>query len=104
MDMTIAPEKYQTASRVLMIRPSAFGYHPQAAQSNAFMNKPEQNAQEIVERAISEFDSLVVGLEDAGVDVLVYQDERDLPDCVFPNNWMSWHTPIDGEPVVFLGG
>lgn len=100
MDMTIAPEKYQTASRVLMIRPSAFGYHPQAAQSNAFMNKPEQNAQEIVERAISEFDSLVVGLEDAGVDVLVYQDERDLPDCVFPNNWMSWHTPIDGEPVV----
>ena len=100
MDTPIPPERFQTASRVLMIRPSKFGYHPQAAQSNAFMHQPDQDAQEIAERAQVEFDGLVGGLRNAGVEVLVYQDARGLPDCVFPNNWMSWHSPIDGEPVI----
>lgn len=100
MEFQICPERYQTANRVLMIRPSAFGYHPQAAASNAFMNEPSGNEAKVAELALVEFDGLVAGLRGAGVDVLVYQDTNDLPDCVFPNNWMSWHTPVDGEPVV----
>ncbi len=100
MDFQISPERYQTASRVLMIRPSAFGYHPQAASSNAFMNEPSGDEAKIASLALNEFNGLVDGLQGAGVDVLVYQDTKGLPDCVFPNNWMSWHTPQQGEPVV----
>jgi hypothetical protein len=100
MEFQICPEQYQTANRVLMIRPSAFGYHPQAAASNAFMHEPSVDEARIAELAIQEVDGLVEGLRAAGVEVLVYQDTRDLPDCVFPNNWMSWHTPVEGEPVV----
>lgn len=100
MEFQIAPERYQTANRVLMIRPNAFGYHPQAAESNAFMHQPDGNETDTASRALDEFDGLVAGLRDAGVEVLVYQDERGLPDCVFPNNWMSWHTPSKGESVV----
>jgi len=100
MEFQISPERYQTANRVLMIRPSAFGYHPQAAASNAFMNKPSGNDAMVASMAQEEFDGLVAGLRGAGVEVLVYEDSKGLPDCVFPNNWMSWHTPVDGE----LGG
>jgi len=100
MEFQISPERYQTANRVLMIRPSAFGYHPQAAASNAFMNKPSEDEAAIASQALKEFDGLVTGLRTAGVEVLVYQDTQGLPDCVFPNNWMSWHTPQQGEQVV----
>jgi len=68
------------------------------------MHEPGVDEARISELAIQEFDGLVAGLRGAGVEVLVYQDERGLPDCVFPNNWMSWHTPVGegfgGEPVV----
>lgn len=100
MELQIAPERYQTASRVLMIRPSAFGFHAQAASSNAFMNAPNRDSAEIAAMAMEEFDSLVAGLRQAGVEVLVHEDQQQLPDSLFPNNWMSWHTAQDGEQVV----
>ena len=83
-----------------MIRPDAFGYHAQAASSNAFMNEPGDDPSRISALAQSEFDDLVAALRGAGVDVTVYQDTRGLPDCVFPNNWLSWHTPQEGSPAV----
>ncbi|MDF1869228.1 MAG: arginine deiminase-related protein [Phycisphaerales bacterium] len=100
MNFQLIPERFQTANRVLMIRPLSFGYHSQAAQSNAFMNQPEGDDSKVSVEAQSEFDGLVRALRESGVEVLVYQDERGLPDCVFPNNWMSWHTPQDSEQVV----
>ena len=100
MNFQLIPERFQTANRVLMIRPLSFGYHSQAAQSNAFMNEPEGDETRVSVEAQSEFDGLVHALRESGVEVLVYQDERGLPDCVFPNNWMSWHTPQDSEQVV----
>ncbi len=100
MELHISPERYQTANRVLMIRPSAFGYHTQAASSNAFMNKPGDDPSGIASKAQQEFDLLVDGLRGAGVEVLVHEDTQDLPDCVFPNNWMSWHLPKSGGAAV----
>lgn len=100
MDIPIAPEQFQTSNRVLMIRPSRFGYHAQASLSNAFMNESLGDESSIALRAVDEFDGLVAALKSADVDVLVYQDTEDLPDCVFPNNWVSWHTPSEGDAVV----
>ena len=64
------------------------------------MHEPSVDEARIAELAIQEFDGLVEALLGAGVDVLVYQNTQGLPDCVFPNNWMSWHMPIEGGPVV----
>lgn len=100
MDTPIAPEQFQTSNRVLMIRPSRFEYHAQAALSNAFMNKNDGDESNVAQQAVIEFDGLVAALKSADVEVLVYQDTDDLPDCVFPNNWVSWHTPSEGEAVV----
>ena len=100
MNFHLPPERFQTANRVLMIRPLSFGYHTQAAQSNAFMNEPSGDEVKVALDAQAEFDGLVDALRDAGVEVVVYQDERGLPDCVFPNNWMSWHSPAEGGSVV----
>ncbi|MBO6513282.1 MAG: hypothetical protein JJ974_04885 [Phycisphaerales bacterium] len=100
MDEPVVPEQFQTSNRVLMIRPSRFGFHAQAAQSNAFMIRDGSNADDTASRAVHEFDGLVDALRSAGIEVCVYQDTDDLPDCVFPNNWFSWHTPVEGNPVV----
>lgn len=64
------------------------------------MRKPSVDEAKIAELALSEFDGLVDALRLAGIEVLVYQDTNGLPDCVFPNNWMSWHNPVGIEPVV----
>lgn len=98
--MQIAPEHWQTSNRVLMIRPKCFGFHAQASHSNAFMHKPSSDAAEIARKAQEEFDSLAEAVRGAGVEVLVYQEEQGLPDCVFPNNWVSCHQPVDGPAVL----
>lgn len=83
-----------------MIRPRRFGYHAQAAASNAFMNATDVDSEHIATLAQQEFDGLAEAVSRSGVQVQIYQDNAGLPDCVFPNNWVSWHAPLKGEPVV----
>lgn len=83
-----------------MIRPHAFARNEAAARSNAFMHRASDPASEIARLATEEFDALAGALDDAGVEVVVVEDDLHLPDSVFPNNWMSYHEPIDGPPVV----
>lgn len=54
---------------------------------------------DIAQLALREFDALVERLLAAGVEVLV-DEEPDLPDSVFPNNWVSYHQPSGRSPVV----
>ncbi|MDF1808380.1 MAG: arginine deiminase-related protein [Phycisphaerales bacterium] len=94
----MSTETTQTASRVLMIRPTGFGRDEQAAQTNRFMKEPAETLSCINQRAIEEFNALSQALSNAGVEVLIFEDELGLPDSVFPNNWVSFHQPIeDGE-------
>jgi hypothetical protein len=83
-----------------MIRPHAFARNEAAARSNAFMHRPDDPAASIARAATEEFDGLAGALTDAGVEVVVVEDELHLPDSVFPNNWMSYHEPVEGPPVV----
>ncbi|MCA9289800.1 MAG: hypothetical protein KDA25_01655 [Phycisphaerales bacterium] len=91
----------QIAPRVLVIRPASFAFHADAAHSNAFMHAPALDAAALRDRAAAEFDDFVGALADAGVDVLVVEDDPslDLPDAVFPNNWISTHA--DGTVVLY---
>lgn len=93
-------ELSQISSRVLMIRPTGFGRDEEAAASNAFMRTTDDHASTIASSAQREFDALVDALQAAGVDVLVFEDDLGLPDSVFPNNWVSFHQPGEGHPVL----
>lgn len=91
---------YQTADAVLMIRPAAFGFNAEAAESNAFPSPPRQGA-DVAAQARSEFDGLARALAAEGVDVCVVDDVAPplRPDAVFPNNWVSFHA--DGTVVLY---
>ena len=89
----------QTADAVLLVRPAAFGFHAEAAASNAFaVHNPDSGVRA---KAIGEFDRLARRLDDAGVEVLVLDDraEPGKPDAVFPNNWVSFHA--DGTMALY---
>ena len=92
-------EDTQSSNSALLVRPSAFGFHAEAAQSNAFAHQGADT--EVAILAQREFDRLVQQLEYAGVEVLVLDDspKPPKPDAVFPNNWVSFHS--DGTIVVY---
>jgi hypothetical protein len=92
----------QCADAVLMVRPRAFGYNPEAAATNAFQHPPEpETAAAAPEAARAEFDQLLRALLSEGVSVCAVEDSADprKPDAVFPNNWVSFHE--DGTLVLY---
>ena len=91
----------QSAAAALMIRPAAFGSNPQTLPSNAFQSEVQENGPDIANRAREEFDTLVEVLRSNGVTAYVFEGraERDAPDEVFPNNWVSTHA--DGTVVLY---
>jgi hypothetical protein len=88
----------QTSATVLMVRPAAFGFHAEAAQSNAFAQPGVADASQA---ALAEFDGVIGRLVQAGVEVLVLDDQPQpaKPDAIFPNNWVSFHA--DGTMVLY---
>ena len=91
----------QLASSVLMIRPYRFFSNPQTAQSNKFQGKSSLSEEQLHAYAVKEFDALVSNLQEAGVDVVLFDDtpEPPTPDSVFPNNWVSFHA--NGKVVLY---
>lgn len=91
----------QTASSVLMIRPTQFGFNEQTAASNTYQRPPQDPAHAVRTQALSEFDALHARLVQAGVRVVTFEDLPcpHTPDAVFPNNWFSLHP--DGTLVLY---
>ena len=89
----------QAASAVLLVRPAAFGFNAEAAQSNVFAHASSDG--DVQHIALAELDGLAQRLTDAGVEVLLLDDspEPAKPDAVFPNNWFTTHA--DGTMVVY---
>jgi len=85
----------------MMIRPAAFDYNPQTAESNRMQAERDPSTADVAALALAEFDAAVKGLRAAGVSVCVVADEPlpPKPDAVFPNNWVSWHA--DGTVVLY---
>jgi hypothetical protein len=85
-----------------MIRPVRFAFNEQTAESNAFQNPESLKAAATVqEKALLEFDRMVEGLRNFGIDVTVVEDtpEPHTPDAIFPNNWVSFHQ--DGSVCLY---
>ena len=81
-----------------MIRPKNFGYNAQTALSNSFQN--DIQVDNLSDKALREFDEMVMILESNEIRVKVFEDLGDqLFDSVFPNNWIS-HSP-KGHVVVY---
>jgi hypothetical protein len=88
----------QTSNSVLLVRPASFGFHAEAAASNAFASVADGDVQTT---ALAEFEGLARRLSQARVNTLILDDSPDppKPDAVFPNNWVSFHR--DGTIVLY---
>jgi hypothetical protein len=92
----------QSARTVLMVRPASFGFNPQTAASNAFQQPADPPGETDVQTLVlAEFEGLAMGLQRAGVEVLIASDtlQPPKPDAVFPNNWVSFH--FDGTVALY---
>ena len=80
-------------SNILMIQPVAFGFNEDTAKDNFFQKKGMTPAQEIQNKALKEYDTMVQTLRILGVNVISVADTLSphTPDSIFPNNWVSFH-------------
>ncbi|QBA64831.1 citrulline utilization hydrolase CtlX [Muriicola soli] len=83
----------QITNTILMVRPVRFRMNEETAVNNYFQEDIDIKNQTINLRAQQEFDDFVAVLRAKGVEVIVVDDiyERDTPDSIFPNNWVSFH-------------
>ena len=83
----------QITNTILMVRPVRFRMNEETAVNNYFQEDLDIKNQTINLRAQEEFDAFVQALRSKGVEVIVVDDiyERDTPDSIFPNNWISFH-------------
>jgi hypothetical protein len=96
-DSALVQDEVQSSGTILMVRPAAFGFHAEAARSNAFAAPLDGQ----FSGALREFETMAEQLGEAGVEVLVLDDTANpaKPDAVFPNNWVSFHA--DGTMVLY---
>lgn len=89
----------QSSRSIMMVRPEGFRFDEQTAVNNSF----QQNIaiDKVQEKACAEFDALHHRLQSHGIDVHVMSGSKtnQLPDAVFPNNWLSFHQ--DGRVVLY---
>ncbi|PJJ59871.1 citrulline utilization hydrolase CtlX [Hymenobacter chitinivorans] len=92
----------QSASTVLLVRPTSFGFNAETAASNHFQQPLTQlSPAQVQQQAFAEFDQAVATLRARGVRVLVEDDTPApaKPDAVFPNNWGTFHP--DGRVLLY---
>ncbi len=88
----------QVASRVILVRPSGFGYDAATAITNTFQRA--SGDAETRRQAEEEFDGLIAALDHQGIGITVLDPfASDAPNAVFPNNWFSTHE--DGTLVLY---
>lgn len=91
----------QTTNTILMVRPVKFRMNEQTAVNNYFQEDLNLKTSEINLKAQEEFDGFVEKLRNAGIEVIVENDDEfaDTPDSIFPNNWVSFHE--NGDVVIY---
>ena len=94
----------QSPHAALMINPLGFNPNPETGVDNAFQDAAIVDATEraaVAAEARVEVARIAEGLRGLGVEVLLIDDlpGSDVPDSVFPNNWISTHE--DGRIVLY---
>ncbi|HQU99800.1 MAG TPA: arginine deiminase-related protein, partial [Bacteroidia bacterium] len=76
----------QTTGTIFMVRNNAFNFNQQTAGSNSFQHAGKADTKEV----LAEFDAAVLKINDAGIDVTVFENNNiETPDAIFPNNWIA---------------
>ena len=97
----------QAPRAVLMVNPLGFNPNPETALDNSFQDADElldaEQRSAVATAARAEVDQIVSKLEEYGIDMIVVDDlpGTDVPDSVFPNNWVSTHLS-ESESVVVI--
>lgn len=88
----------QSASVLLLVRPSCFGSNPETAVSNLFQEFLTDN---VSLSGKNEFNAFADRLSNENIRSIIFEDDPSLqcPDAVFPNNWISMHH--DGTVVLY---
>jgi hypothetical protein len=88
----------QITDTLLMVRPAAFAYNAETADTNFFQNNHAYTASELQQKVLREFDTMVHELKVREINVVVVDDTIDpiKPDAIFPNNWLT----IDHNGVI----
>ncbi len=87
-----------SASAVILVRPTGFGFDPETAASNEFQQRLQVD--DARRAAADEFDALLEALRQCGIGVTVLDPiDPKAPNAVFPNNWFSTHA--DGSLVLY---
>jgi hypothetical protein len=92
----------QVTNSVLMVCPVAFRMNEQTTANNYFQKELNGILPAAINaKAQQEFDALVSQLESVEINVIVVEDilEKDTPDSIFPNNWISFHE--NGDVVLY---
>src|SRR5688572_13553083 len=99
--MSASSLQAQAAGAVVMVRPRDFGFNPETALTNELQHETPGLSAGHALAAQREFDGVVEQLQQAGVQVLVFDSPPGhvTPDAVFPNNWFSTHA--DGTVVLY---
>ena len=96
----------QITNRVMMVRPGLFRSNPCTMADNAFQSEQKSaSVEEIHSAALREFDAYAERIRQQGILVDVVEDTLKVPDAVFPNNWVSFHSLDPGganKPVIAL--
>ncbi len=81
----------QITNTIVMIRPVQFRMNEETAVNNYYQENI--SIADANTKAQQEFDEFVKVLREAGVNVIVIDDDPDnnTPDSIFPNNWVSFH-------------
>ena len=87
-----------------MIKPTCFFLNEETFGDNKFMERSSLSRDKSTKQAIKEFDNMVKNLRANGITVQIEKQMRDeLPDSVFPNNWISTHkVDIKKEGGLFI--
>lgn len=89
----------QLTNRVMMVRPSLFKANQQTVSDNIFQSEQESmSGTWLLWKNLTFFAELI---KQEGIHVSIVQDTKSLPDAVYPNNWISFHSK-DEKPIIAI--
>ena len=92
----------QITSSLIMVKPKHFNYNKETANNNHFQKEEKiLNKNEILLKAIEEFEKMVEIIRKEKIEIHVFNDRDNIKttDSIFPNNWITLHE--DGKVIIY---
>ena len=79
-------ELYQSANKLILVKPKTFGFDEKSAETNFFQN--HNSSKNLLNLATKEHLALKKVLIENNIDFQVLESPKNCPDGIFPNNWI----------------